>query len=90
LNIQETGRDSALRCPRPRGAGGTNRAKYYTRQHSFRRLTLRSATETAQRAIPTNFGVRVEPSPLFFRPAVKSGGLFVLKSAGLMDSTKTA
>jgi hypothetical protein len=57
LNIWEAG-SSALRCPRPRGAGGTNRAKYYARQHSFRRLTLRSATETAQRAIPTNLGLR--------------------------------
>jgi hypothetical protein len=28
--------------------------------HSFRRLTLRSATGTAQRAIPTHFGVRVK------------------------------
>jgi len=28
--------------------------------HSFRRLTLRSATGTAQRAIPTNFGFRVK------------------------------
>ena len=27
---------------------------------SFRRLTLRSATGTAQRAIPTNLGIRVQ------------------------------
>ena len=54
------GRDSALRCPRPRGAGGTNRARICARLRSFRCLTLRSATGTAQRAIPTSFGVRVK------------------------------
>jgi hypothetical protein len=30
---------------------------HYARQPSFRRLTLRPTTETAQRAIPTNIGV---------------------------------
>ena len=29
---------------------------FYARQRLFRRLTLRSATGTAQRAIPANFG----------------------------------
>jgi len=45
--------DSALRCPRPRGAGGTNDARFHPPPHSFRRLALRSATWTAQRAFPT-------------------------------------
>jgi hypothetical protein len=62
LNIQEPGRDGALRRSRPHGAGGTNREGIIARQPSFRRLTLRSATETAQRAISTNFGVRVKPA----------------------------
>ena len=30
----------------------------------FRRLTLRSATGTAQRAIPTNFGFRIQQARL--------------------------
>ena len=46
------GRDIALRCPRPRSSGRNdlpNVAALYIR---FRRLTLRSATGTAQRAGP--------------------------------------
>jgi hypothetical protein len=41
------GRDAALRRPRP--AGRNERKK----RPLFRRLTLRSATGTAQRAVPT-------------------------------------
>ncbi len=52
----ENGRGSALlRFPRPRGAGGTNGARFHAPPHSLRRQALRSATRTAQRAIPTSF-----------------------------------
>jgi len=51
----ENGRDSALRCPRPRGAGGTKCARVHAPPHSLRRLALRSVTGTAQRAIPAPF-----------------------------------
>ena len=50
------GRDSALRCPRPRPAGGMNDARADTRSGSVPRL---NGAVTAQRAVPTNFGVRV-------------------------------
>jgi hypothetical protein len=40
---------------------------------SFRRLVLRSATVTAQRAVPTNFGVRVDTTP-FLRLSSNSKG----------------
>ncbi len=53
----KNGRDSALRCPRPERSAGRN-GRGWTRVSCvrFRRLTLRSATGTAQRAIPTTFG----------------------------------
>jgi len=41
-----------LRCPRPHGAGGTNYTRLHAPPHSFRRLTLRSATRKAQRCHP--------------------------------------
>ena len=47
--IGRMGRDGALRRPRPEGAV----EMCGCRRRSFRRLTLRSATGTAQRAIPT-------------------------------------
>src|SRR5580700_3598683 len=48
-----SGRDIALRCPRPRSSGRNVLAKLCALGESFRRLTLRSATGTAQRAVPT-------------------------------------
>jgi hypothetical protein len=50
----------ALRCPRPRRAVGMNCAKSHVRLYSFRAYY---GARTAQRAIPTNFGVRVQPFP---------------------------
>jgi hypothetical protein len=50
------GRDIALRCPRPRSSGRNALTDVRARENSFRRLTLRSATGTAQRAIPTDSG----------------------------------
>ena len=51
----ENGRDSALRCPQPHGAGGTNGARFHALPHAFRPLALRSVTGTALRAILTPF-----------------------------------
>ncbi len=53
------GRDIALRCPRPRSSERNALPKPCDPDHSFRRLTLRSATGTAQRAIPTKDTVTV-------------------------------
>jgi acetyl esterase/lipase len=53
--VADNGRDTALRCPRPRKAGGINAARVHAPPHSFRPLPLRSATGTAPRAIPTPF-----------------------------------
>ena len=50
------GRDDALRRPRPQRSAGRNE-RGWTKIIlcvRWRRLTLRSATRTAQRAIPTN------------------------------------
>ena len=45
-------------CPQPKSLAAAPLA--ISRQpHSFRRLTLRLATGTAQRTVPTDFGVRV-------------------------------
>jgi hypothetical protein len=52
------GRDSALRCPRPERSGGRNACQTRVLAPRFRRLTLRSATGTAQRAIPTADSVK--------------------------------
>ena len=46
---------SALRCPYLWGAGGTKCVRFPAPPHSLRRLALRSATGTAQRAILTLF-----------------------------------
>ncbi len=51
----DNGRESARRCPRPRGAGGTNGAEFHAPPHSLRRLARRPATGTVRRAIPTPF-----------------------------------
>jgi hypothetical protein len=51
------GRDGALRCPRPRPAGGTNCARLDAHLGSAPRL---DGAVTAQRAIPTNFGSRAQ------------------------------
>ena len=48
---------------------------------SFPRLTLRSAMRTAQRAIPTNFGVRVEVSGRF-RPVANPQAFFCFWPSG--------
>ena len=57
-------RDSALRCPRPRGGSGTNYARIHALPHAIRRLALRSATRrTAQRCRPyliLEFGFKPE------------------------------
>jgi hypothetical protein len=62
------GRDRALRGPRPRAAGGTNGTTVLDLAKSVPRL---HGAVTAQRAIPTNFGCRVElrleTQPLFLR-----------------------
>ena len=63
-------RSIARRCPRPRGAGGKNCAGFHARPHAFRRLALRSATWTAQRAIPTHFRFRINIMP---SPSVSTG-----------------
>src|SRR5581483_10267542 len=47
------GRVDALRRPRPRSACGTNGTSRAVLGYRFRRLTLRSTTGTAQRAVPT-------------------------------------
>src|ERR1022692_791745 len=54
--LRRYGRDSALRCPRPRRAGGTNCARILPRRRSFRAWY---GAGTAQRAVPTCFSVRV-------------------------------
>ena len=48
--LAEMGRDSALRCPRPRPAGGTNGARTSLYTPHVPRL---NGAGTAQRAIPT-------------------------------------
>jgi hypothetical protein len=52
MTLPARGRDIALRCPRPRSSGRNPQTKERSCEHSFRRLTLRSATGTAQRASP--------------------------------------
>ncbi len=47
------GRDSVLRCPRPRSSGRNALAETCCSDQSFRRLTLRLAMGTAQRTVPT-------------------------------------
>ena len=50
-----TGRDSALRCPRPqRSEGRSERGRTRASVIRFRRLTLRSTTGTPQRGVPTS------------------------------------
>ena len=61
------GRDSALRCPRPRPAGGTKSA---TTSTSSTLVPRRLGAGTAQRAIPANFGVRAQ----YFGPSSKANG----------------
>jgi hypothetical protein len=51
------GRDRALRGPRPRAAGGTNGTTVLALAKSVPRL---HGAGTAQRAIPTHFGFRVQ------------------------------
>jgi len=64
-HFEIVGRDAALRRPRPERSAGRNK----------RRLTLRSATRTAQRAVPT---FRVRPDFVFLksRTAVFVDGCF--------------
>jgi hypothetical protein len=52
------GRDIALRCPRPRSSGRNALTDVCAGENSFRCLTLRSATGTARRAIPTGLNER--------------------------------
>ena len=49
-----SGRDGARRRPRPRGSGRNERGEAYAGRDSHRRLTLRSATGTAQRTVPAS------------------------------------
>ena len=58
-STEKGGRDSALRCPRPRPAGGMNGVRTDTCHRVVPRL---NGAETAQRTVPTNFGVPVERS----------------------------
>jgi len=46
------GRDIVVRCPRPRSSGRNDLPNVTALHIRFRRLTLRSATGTAQRASP--------------------------------------
>ena len=55
-SLRALGRDSALRCRRPRRAGGGNGEQFHAWQPSFRAWY---GAGTAPRAVPTRFGVRV-------------------------------
>lgn len=55
-----SGRDSALRCPRPRPAGGTNGAQPQNTANGFPRL---NGAVTAQRAVPTMSSFPLEFAP---------------------------
>jgi hypothetical protein len=56
-SLEFDGRDRAPRGPRPRSAGGTNGTTVFGRAKRVPRL---NGAGTAQRAIPTNIGFRIE------------------------------
>ena len=79
--VRVFGRDSARRCPptEQQRQGGTMVARHASQPSWKRRLTLRSATQTAQRAVPTNFGVRLKTLAL----ATLLAGTFFTAQAAL-------
>ncbi len=79
--LTRKGRDIALRCPRPRSSGRNAPPKPGDSDRSFRRLTLRSATGTAQRAIPTKDTVTV------LRCAPRPGSAFAVELVSLVGDS---
>src|ERR1035437_6428752 len=72
--LRRAGRDAALRRPRPeRSVGRNDCGKTRALAVRFRRLTLRSAKGTAQRANPTNYSTRKIFAACFAPPKVSCG-----------------
>ena len=76
--LDHRGRDSALRCPRPRRAVGKKCARRPVRRDLFRAYY---GAGTAQRAIPTTFGVRVESWAGWKCPAAHRTPAFLTRCA---------
>ena len=77
----------ALRRPRPRSAGGTNGTSCVVLGFRFRRLTLRSATGTAQRAGPYLFQEQCQDAPEVACSLCQNGRAQVSLLEGFLPAT---